>query len=113
MGILSLLASLKPGWIRTCNLGDFGVSLKVPYAYANVSINREGNLLYLYNEENEIIISGIDVGKGFWKSDLPEERIDEYIKDYCAYGAKYFLLKIVPSRKASSTTSLSSSSITL
>ena len=77
--ILSVIAGFKPLMSRTCNLGDFGISLKIPYMYTESSKVGKNTLLNLYNRQNGISISSIDLGNEFWSSNVLEERVEEYL----------------------------------
>lgn len=77
--ILSVIAGFKPLMSRTCKLGDFGISLKIPYMYTESSKVGKNTLLNLYNRQNGISISSIDLGNEFWSSNVLEERVEEYL----------------------------------
>lgn len=78
--ILSVIAGFKPLMSRTCNLGDFGITLKIPYMYTESSKVGKNTLLNLYSRQNGISISSINLGNEFWSSNILEERVEEYLK---------------------------------
>ncbi|MBO5179529.1 MAG: hypothetical protein J6B87_04200, partial [Clostridia bacterium] len=88
--ILSVIAGFKPLMSRTCKLGDFGISLKIPYMYTESSKIGKNTLLNLYNRKNGVTISSINLGNEFWSSNILEERVEEYLKVISAtnYDAK-------------------------
>ena len=71
---------IKPNISRTCWLSDFGISLKIPYAYSKVEENNDNKLINLYNDKNGITINGTDLGANFWSSKNLEDRVEEYTK---------------------------------
>ena len=78
--ILSVIAGFKPLMSRTCNLGDFGISIKIPYMYTESSKIGKNTLLNLYSRQNGISISAINLGNEFWSSNILEDRVEEYLK---------------------------------
>jgi len=78
--VCAILAAIKPYMSRTCNLDDFGITLKVPNAYEVVESEHTRSILSLYNSQKGIRISALDMGKNFWGYENVTERMEEYLK---------------------------------
>lgn len=74
------LSIFIPSISRTCKIEKYNISMKIPFSYNAVEEEGENILISLYNEQNGISISGVDLKDDFWQSGDTLARIDEYMK---------------------------------
>ncbi len=74
--VLSLLASLSTE--ETYDIGNYGVTIKVPDEYIRYKNNNDSQLLFLKNKEKGITISATQLRGNFWSSGDMSEIMNEY-----------------------------------
>ena len=77
--VFTIVAMIRPNISRTCRIGEYNITMKVPYAYEKEEDNYENSLINLYNKVAGISISAIDLREDFWSSGDVESRMDEYL----------------------------------
>lgn len=78
--VMAAIAIMKPTISRTCRIGEYNITMKIPYAYEKEEDNYEDSLMNLYNKEQGIRINAIELKENFWSSDDIESRMEEYLK---------------------------------
>lgn len=88
-GVLSAIVALRPNLSRRCSLGDFGVSVAIPYKYEPIKTTEDNKLLNLYDASTGISIQAMNAGEQFWQEETIAIRIEEYVQYLSAANYDY------------------------